>query len=60
MSEQDEEMEWFVQGFDAFQRGEPFESCPDKASNPLRADRWQQGWLAGRAGAKGSPFDLND
>jgi len=60
MHEQDEELEWFSQGFAAYQRGEAYESGPDKASNPRRAERWQLGWMSGRAEDKGGPFDLRE
>lgn len=56
----DEAIEWFNQGFDAYQRGEPFTARPDYASNPRRATCWDQGWCAGQAEAKGSPFDPHD
>lgn len=58
MIEQDEQVEWFTQGFIACQRGEPYESGPDPASHPQQAKDWQLGWMTARAEAKGSPFDL--
>ncbi|MNO05923.1 hypothetical protein D3C81_2274960 [compost metagenome] len=60
MTDQDEQVEWFSQGFAAYQRGEPYEAGPDQASQPQQAKDWQLGWMTGRAEAKGSPFDLRD
>lgn len=58
MHKQDEEESWFSKGFDAYQRGEPYESGPDKASQPSQAKDWQLGWMTGYNEAKGSPFDV--
>ncbi|KJS33282.1 MAG: hypothetical protein VR76_02120 [Pseudomonas sp. BRH_c35] len=55
---QDQEVEWFNEGFDAFQRGEDFDSRPDYASNPRRSTCWEQGGCVAQAEKKGSPFDL--
>lgn len=43
MHEQAEQVDWFSQGFAAYQRGEAYESGPDPASQPSQAEAWRQG-----------------